>query len=579
MRALIRSLLVVFAVTTACRSHATIGLFCSQKTEAQNHVVVVDAESSGARTPKLLKADGYVVFHIRTHEGTYPPNEFALDLRYDGTNFAGMVATLKALGVAAVIPGSEAAVELTNRLHVALGLPSNDPEKFDVLQDKYLQQELLRAAGLPSIPQMKTSDKTGDAALAWIAERERYHLGRGRSRTRAWPVVIRPFNSSGSDGLYVCHNEAEVRAACQALIGTSTKRGRAITEVLLQEYIPGREYAVGIELVDGDALGSLYFEYEKTRVPRPDGGFSEMYDHDVMLSFDASVVARLEELSIRMARVFGHRNGSAHPEFKITPEGEIYLIEWNARAMGGINAELVAAAVGIGPIELGIESHLHRQRLRERIQRREKPKLEGEAWIVQFNCRRAGTLIGLPYWDRLKEFPLLKSPNAVSFKYQPGDKIPVTVDLKSSPGEMAWLIRDADRARARAEMRRALELFRQWEREGFYELAEDVVAPLEALLLAVGDPVHPSRGRELADALLALMAHRAFRDARLKGILIDVLVRELTARFAAEGGTALRDRIRQALPGLLVEECVRSEDAVGVWETILSRARLYRERP
>lgn len=119
----------------------------------------------------------------------------------------------------ACVCGGEAGVDLADALSERLGLMSNGTE-IPNRRDKKVQQELIRAAGLRSIRQV--SGRSLDDVRDFL-EQESY------------PIIIKPIDSAGSDGVQLCHSKEQAEEYVQTLLGKDLVNGGQCEEILCQE--------------------------------------------------------------------------------------------------------------------------------------------------------------------------------------------------------------------------------------------------------------------------------------------------------------------------------------------------------
>ena len=96
-------------------------------------------------------------------------------------------------------------------------------------RDKKIQQELAAAAGLRSVRQ---------AGGIHFSDVEDF------LKSESYPVVVKPVESSGSDGVKLCKSFEEAKEHFQFIMRTPMVDGGANTGVLVQEFLRGKEYIV-----------------------------------------------------------------------------------------------------------------------------------------------------------------------------------------------------------------------------------------------------------------------------------------------------------------------------------------------
>ena len=136
------------------------------------------------------------------------------------------------------------------------------------------------------------------------------------------PVVVKPPRDGSSVGISKVVEPGEWGAALEAARALDPQG-----EVLVEAYIPGREWTVGV--VDGQALPVV-------EIKAPNGwyGFQEKYTKGVTeyvfpeSAEDAPLVAKCQMLALVAFEAVGCR-GVSRIDFRITPEGEPYALEIN----------------------------------------------------------------------------------------------------------------------------------------------------------------------------------------------------------------------------------------------------------
>ncbi len=169
--------------------------------------------------------------------------------------------------------------------------------------DKDLSKRLFRAMGVPvpawfMVPVAPEDVKTG--------------LG--------WPVIVKPSKQGSSVGLTLVRKAQDLAAAVQLA-------ARYDDEVMVEQFIPGRELTVGVlgdvplpvgEIVPKHEL----FDYEAKYTP----GMSDE-------TFPAKIATRLAR-QLQEYALMAHRalklGGYSRVDFRVSPDGDIFCLEANA---------------------------------------------------------------------------------------------------------------------------------------------------------------------------------------------------------------------------------------------------------
>ena len=270
---------------------------------------------------------------------------------------ARVVAAADGAPLVGVVTSSEYFVAVTARAAARLGLPGADPIAVERCRDKRHQRATLAERGVP-VPASSpatTPDEAADAA-----------------RRIGFPVVVKPADGTGSRGVLLCCNAAEVgRHAAALLAHRLDERGQpAVPAVLVEEYVSGPEVSVetfGTTVVGVTAkhLGPhpWFVEYGHDFPADPD-----VSPPDVCLSTDAghrsaesAVVedqrfeAAAAEVALAAIEALGLGFGAAHVEIRCSERGPA-VIEVNPRLAGGHIPTLVRLATGIDLVGATVEA-------------------------------------------------------------------------------------------------------------------------------------------------------------------------------------------------------------------------------
>lgn len=161
------------------------------------------------------------------------------------------------------------------------------------------------------------------------------------SSTMALPVVVKPPSGGSSVGISKVSLETEWLPALTLARGADTD-GVAMVE----SYIPGREWSVGV--LEGEALPVI-----EIVTPNAWYGYDEKYTPGIsQLRFvdsqdDQPLAATCRILALRVFEIAGCR-GVSRVDFRITPEGQPYVLELNTTPGFTATSLLPKAAARVG---------------------------------------------------------------------------------------------------------------------------------------------------------------------------------------------------------------------------------------
>jgi biotin carboxylase len=236
------------------------------------------------------------------------------------------------LAVDAVMTFGEWYVELTADLARALGLRGVRPEVASICRDKWLMKERLRQRQVPvGAGRLVTGLAEAEAACA--------ELG--------FPVVVKPRNYGGSDGVSRVDTLAELRATVgrlQALFAAPRPLFAAAmferSSFVIERYLAGREFSV--ETVSTDREHHVVQITEKLLGPEPD--FFEI-GHIAPAAVTEREQRQITEYCIAVLRGLEVSHTISHIELRLTPEPS--LIEIGVRPGGDRIIDLAVFSRGI----------------------------------------------------------------------------------------------------------------------------------------------------------------------------------------------------------------------------------------
>jgi D-alanine-D-alanine ligase len=205
-----------------------------------------------------------------------------------------------------------------------VGVPytGSGPLGSAMAMDKDVSKRLFRTAGVP----------TGDWVMA-PADRDQVE------RELGWPVVVKPSKQGSTVGLTVVKDPAGYDEAVELAF-------RYDDEVMIEQFVPGRELTVGVLNGRALAVGEIIprheiFDYECKYTP---GMSEEIFPADLRpeVTLECQRLALLAHEALKLG-------GYSRVDFRLTPGGEAFCLEVNT--LPGMTATSLlpqaARAVGI----------------------------------------------------------------------------------------------------------------------------------------------------------------------------------------------------------------------------------------
>lgn len=218
-----------------------------------------------------------------------------------------------------VIPWDEQSILIGAALAERLGIGWNPTHVIERCRDKAVMKAWLREKGRVRINASHAA-QTGEEALAFQRS-----LGQ-------WPIVVKPSGGSGSTDVFFPEDRGALLGACQEVLESGAG------EVLLEEFIGGREFAVnGVVDVEGDLLVTDVWFYDR----RTFDGVPNVYFQTIKVSTSDPVFSPLATYAATVVEDLELRRSPIHMEVKVDDRGPC-LIEVGAR-LSGANLPLVAS--------------------------------------------------------------------------------------------------------------------------------------------------------------------------------------------------------------------------------------------
>lgn len=433
-------------------------------------LAVVDAFSAGRYVAPEFRARGWQCVHVQSRErplqaiaSTFVADDFSARFVHD-RDADSLASVLQRHGVQAVVPGCEMAVPLTDALNAHLGLRWNSLATSALRRDKYLMLEAVRARGLQAPTQIRVSASADRDLHSWLRERT----------PDEYPIVVKPVNSAGSDGVVFCDTMDGVAAAVERLLGRMNLMGFPNDQVLVQGFLRGAEWTVNTVSWNGRHRVTDLWRVHKQRV----AGAGFIYDRSELMPGTGKEQSDLVEYVCEALDAIGIQYGPAHTEVMLTANGPV-LIEVGARPQGAIDPAAPLHGVGTNQfIELA-----------SALEAPESFAVEGpnggglrtHVLLVRLINRCDGIVTGLPLEDSVKRLPTLFGAPHLSVHV--GSRVRRTVDLFSSPGYVYL-------AGSREAVFRDYRTLRELEEEGGIETSRYVETrePRDASLPVISAP-------------------------------------------------------------------------------------------
>jgi len=344
-----------------------------------------------------------------------------------------------AMPIAACIVGGESGVTLADALSEELGLRTNGAQRLPgPRRNKAVQQQCVSTAGIRA-PREACGTKWEDVSA---------FLG-----TERLPVVVKPVESAGSDGVKLCRTKEEAKAHFNLLMDSQRKVGSQGASVLVQEYLQGKEYVIDHVSRDGIHKTMMVWVYDK----RPTNGAQFVYYGVIPVESDSEIAKTLIAYTRSVLDALKIENGPSHGEVMMTEDGPC-LVEMNCRCAGcdGALSPVQDALNGYSQVSVTLDAFLDELAFSKIPDITPSPFLAG-GQLLMLVSTRIGDIVGVTGYQEISK---MSSCVKVIPSYNLGQHLELSVDLFTIAGLVILVNPD------RKALQRDISAIRQMEVDG-----------------------------------------------------------------------------------------------------------------
>jgi len=233
----------------------------------------------------------------------------------------------------AVIPVDDDTAVTAAALGEALSLKHNSIDSALAARDKHKLSELLQLGGVAAPHSRLFSTTENPADLA---------------REMEFPCVLKPLFLSASRGVIRANTPAEFVAAWHRIRlilddrAVKARGGAAARHILIQEFIPGPEFALEGLLSKGLLRTLALFD-------KPDPLDGPFFEETIYITPSRHIPSEQQAIAgcvAQGAQALGLREGPIHAEVRLSPRGPV-LIELAARSIGGLCSRTLRFGTGL----------------------------------------------------------------------------------------------------------------------------------------------------------------------------------------------------------------------------------------
>jgi D-alanine-D-alanine ligase-like ATP-grasp enzyme len=380
-------------------------------------VGMLDAASSGEYLPAAFRSLGLNVKMLHSVPASEQPSWYGKladpDLIHQG-DLQATAAKLHAMQVGIIAHGTDKAFPLASQLSNLLGAPNVDGAMGDIIRDKYLQNRFLADLGIP-VPDTLATNKLADM-VGWLEKHEKF------------PVVVKPLDSSGSDGLHICTTRSQVIQAFNDLYLKRNVDGNINHMVLIQEFMEGPEFVVNFASSAGIHLLTDVWEYHKREVTVGGGAKAHIRSHNDLIPLSKANEDMIR-YCIQILNAFKYWFGASHFEVMLTKNGP-RLVELNPRLAGAKLPKFVVEAGGWSPALVAAEGMARPELFRKRLTQVAPKYNPGR--LVRLISTQAGKIAYVKNLDIVQSLLSYKSHDLKGV----GDEIEFTKNVMTCPGKI-----------------------------------------------------------------------------------------------------------------------------------------------
>jgi biotin carboxylase len=299
-----------------------------------------------------------------------------------------IVAAADAAPVHGVLAVGDRPTVLAARASAVLGLEGNAADAASASRNKLACRLALDRAGLP-VPWFRPVPGTRDAATL--------------ASQVPFPCVVKPLALAGSRGVIRANTPEEFVAAfnrVRAILDAPdvrVERDSAHDAIMIESFVPGREYAVE-GLLDRGVLRTF------AMFDKPDPLDGPFFEETIYVTPSRLATQRQGDVTAAVARAahaLGLRHGPVHAEVRVNDEG-IYVLEVAARPIGGLCSKALRFTTP-GEESVSLEEVLLRHALGEDVSRYERePRASG---VMMIPIPKRGIYKGVDGIDNAREAP------------------------------------------------------------------------------------------------------------------------------------------------------------------------------
>ena len=297
---------------------------------------------------------------------------------------------------------ADRAVPVVAAVAEALDLPGIGTETAHLMTNKIAMRRQLADAGVPQ-PRF--------AAVRTLQE------ARAAAGAVGFPAVLKPADSAGQRGLFLCESLGDVERHLHASLVQSTEQ-----EAILESYHEGKEVNGLLVLRDGEPTVVTLSDRRRP----PGRGFGVAIAHVYPSTLFGDALEEVRRTGVHTVKALGLREGVAYPQVLWSEDGVARLIEVAARIPAGQMDSVARYGVGVDLIDIALLQALGRPVPDEMVGAKMEQPMAISFLTAQPGPLPTGKLVRVSGLERVRAFPGVAE---AELYFQDGETIrPVQVD-------------------------------------------------------------------------------------------------------------------------------------------------------
>lgn len=339
-------------------------------------------------------------------------------------NVDELIQYLKKFNLVGVINGSDMGVELADRLGAELKLSNiNQPGSSLARRNKYFTNKKIGKQDIPRTKQILLNSQLlntihlDDSILNNLIYEAGTNIG--------FPLVLKPTQSRGTFGVKICYDHQSLRSAIKSAFGSVDVYGQPVSDLIIEEILIGREYAVDTVSLNGKYYIAGMYVYNKEII-----NGSPIYRDMTLIDSFSEEAEVIREYIYKVLAAVEFNFGPAHIEVFLTTSGS-KLVEINPRVSGayGFANRLCKALTGRDQIEMLVDSYVDPDKFNNKYSGNYIKSGYGK--VIMLQNFETGIL---SHYPGLKRVQSLSSFRDIKLPIQPGQMIKKTIDFCTCPG-------------------------------------------------------------------------------------------------------------------------------------------------